>query len=398
MSKTYLSINEKIQFETKGSTPKYRDNSSTIVLNQKCVRDGKLDYSLAQYISDEQSIAEEKYVKIGDVLLNSTGTGTAGRCAFVDYIPSDNKVTIDSHMLILRFGSINIARFFAYSLFKQERFIVDLLTGSSGQGELDREIVYNISFPFAEKNLSVFNIILNSINEKIELNNKINAELEKMSKTLYDYWFVQFDFSDENSKPYKSSGGKMVYNEELKREIPDGWESIQVDSLIKKESLPSKLLSTEYQSSGYIPIIDQSADFIAGYTNDKQYLIKIQEPKIIFGDHTRILKLINFNFARGADGTQVICSNNSRKPQHLFYHSLLKIDLSNYGYARHFKFLKDSMIILPEEKIANQFNEIVKSFYLTIKGNIFQNQELIKVRDWLLPMLMNGQVTFKEGA
>ena len=59
---------------------------------------------------------------------------------------------------------------------------------------------------------------------KIELNNKINAELEAMAKLIYDYWFVQFDFPDENGKPYKSSGGKMVYNEELKREIPEGWE------------------------------------------------------------------------------------------------------------------------------------------------------------------------------
>ena len=72
--------------------------------------------------------------------------------------------------------------------------------------------------------------VLSSLDKKIELNNKINKELEAMAKTLYDYWFVQFDFPDENGKPYKSSGGKMVYNEELKREIPAGWD-INVKSI-----------------------------------------------------------------------------------------------------------------------------------------------------------------------
>ena len=65
--------------------------------------------------------------------------------------------------------------------------------------------------------------VLSALDSKIELNNRINAELEAMAKTLYDYWFVQFDFPDKNGKPYKTSGGKMVWNEELKREIPDGW-------------------------------------------------------------------------------------------------------------------------------------------------------------------------------
>ncbi|MBI1838667.1 MAG: restriction endonuclease subunit S [Flavobacteriia bacterium] len=66
--------------------------------------------------------------------------------------------------------------------------------------------------------------VLSYLDAKIELNNKINAELEAMAKLIYDYWFVQFDFPNEEGKPYKSSGGKMVWNEELKREIPEGWE------------------------------------------------------------------------------------------------------------------------------------------------------------------------------
>jgi type I restriction enzyme S subunit len=230
------------------------------------------------------------------------------------------------------------------------------------------------------------------LSEKIELNNRINAELEAMAKTLYDYWFVQFDFPDKNGKPYKTSGGKMVWNEELKREIPEGWDSIMIENCLFKESSIKKIPTAEILEKGKFPVIDQSTDFIAGFTNDKEAIIKTDEPRIIFGDHTRILKLINFDFARGADGTQVMLSNNKRMPQHLFFNTLVKIDLSNYGYARHYKFLKDISIILPDETVSKNFETAVSPFYKMIRENIFQNQKLTELRDWLLPMLMNGQV------
>jgi type I restriction enzyme S subunit len=234
--------------------------------------------------------------------------------------------------------------------------------------------------------------ILSAIDSKIELNNRINAELEAMAKTIYDYWFVQFDFPNNNGKPYKSSGGKMTWNEELKREIPEGWDSIMIGNCLLKESSIRKIPTAEILENGKYPVVDQSTHFITGFTNDKEAIIKTDVPRIIFGDHTRILKLINFDFARGADGTQVMLSNNKRMPQHLFFNTLLKIDLSNYGYARHYKFLKDISIILPDETVSKSFEANVSPFYAMIRENIFQNQKLTELRDWLLPMLMNGQV------
>jgi len=233
------------------------------------------------------------------------------------------------------------------------------------------------------------------LNQKIELNNKINAELEAMAKLIYDYWFVQFDFPDANGQPYKSSGGKMVYNKELKREIPDGWHSDYIENLLEKGTKTKKLPKTKYQSEGAIPVIDQSTKFICGYTDNINTKITTNEPRIVFGDHTRILKLINFDFARGADGTQVLLSKNNNVPQHFFYHSLLKIDLSNYGYARHFKFLIQTRTIIPNYEVSNQFEEKAKSFYNQIRHNIFETKKLEELRDWLLPVLMNGQVTVK---
>ena len=222
----------------------------------------------------------------------------------------------------------------------------------------------------------------------------LNDNLAELAKTIYDYWFVQFDFPDQNGKPYKTSGGKMVYNEVLKREIPEGWEVKRLGEILKKNETTIKINAKDYLSSGSIPIIDQSSDFICGYTNEISALIKASNiPAIIFGDHTRILKFIDFDFARGADGTQILFSNNEKMPQYLFYHSLLKIDLSNYGYARHFKFLKEQKILLSDRLIAEKFTDNVKTIYEKIKINRNQIQHLQSLRDWLLPMLMNGQIS-----
>ena len=243
--------------------------------------------------------------------------------------------------------------------------------------------------------------VLSALDDKIELNNRINAELEAMAKTLYDYWFVQFDFpivtSSGVEKPYKSSGGKMVYNETLKREIPEGWEVKTVGNILDKNKATNKINAKEYLNMGKIPVIDQSTNFICGFTNDESSLITTKEkPAIVFGDHTRILKLINFDFARGADGTQILFSKIENMPQFLLYYSLLKIDLSNYGYARHFKFLKEQNLLIPKKEIAKEFNDLVKSYYVKIYNNLKQNQELSALRDWLLPMLVNGQVSVGE--
>lgn len=239
--------------------------------------------------------------------------------------------------------------------------------------------------------------VLSLLDKKIELNNKVIAELEEMAKTIFDYWFVQFDFPNSEGKPYRSSGGEMVWNEQLKREIPKGWNPSSVDDLLDKTPNTARIQSSDYLSKGSIPIIDQSANFIAGYTDDESALISTTNGAIVFGDHTRIVKFIGFDFARGADGTQVLISkNNVNMPQLLFYYYIQKIDLSNYGYARHFKFLKDSFVIVPSEEVAKRFNDIIEPLHKIITHKIFENQELAKFRDWLLPMLMDGQVKFES--
>ena len=238
--------------------------------------------------------------------------------------------------------------------------------------------------------------VLSVLDKKIALNKQINARLEEMAKTLYDYWFVQFDFPDANGKPYKSSGGEMVFDETLKREIPKGWGSIELQSCLAKIPNTTKILNKDIKGFGKYPVVDQSQDFICGFTNDEKSILNPQDAHIIFGDHTRIVKLVNFQYARGADGTQVILSNNERMPNYLFYQIINQIDLSNYGYARHFKFLKEFKIILPSKDISQKYNEIANTFFVKVRNNLKQNHHLTQLRNFLLPMLMNGQVSVAE--
>jgi len=179
----------------------------------------------------------------------------------------------------------------------------------------------------------------------------------------------------------------------LRREIPKGWEVSPVETLLSPVESKRKLLKDEYLDVGRTPVIDQSKDYIVGFTNAHDVVIRNLDEAIVFGDHTRIFKFINFEFARGADGTQIIVSNTKRMPQILFYFSLKSFDLSNYGYSRHFKFLKDQRVIIPHLEIAEEYASIVSLWYQRIRINIFENYELTALRDFLLPLLMNGQVT-----
>lgn len=281
---------------------------------------------------------------------------------------------------------------FMHYIFTYIRQSIQNSVSGSIQDNINIEYLKSLDFKIPEKSYQDKIVsILSGLDEKIELNLKICSELESMAKTLYDYWFVQFDFPDENGKPYRTSGGEMVWNEQLKREIPKGWEVTTVGNTLDKIPNTVRIPSSEYLKDGQVPVIDQSSDFIAGYTNNSDSVLASESGYIVFGDHTRIVKYIRFPFARGADGTQVLKSNNPCIPEALFYQMIKSIDLSNYGYARHFKFLKDTLIIIPEKNISANFAEITNPIYEKQVKLVFENIELSKLRDWLLPMLMNGQ-------
>ena len=220
--------------------------------------------------------------------------------------------------------------------------------------------------------------ILSAYDDLIENNQKQIKLLEEAAQRLYKEWFVDLRFP----------GWK---NTKIVDGVPEGWERATVGSLLRKISRTKQILACDYQIDGTIPIIDQSRDFIAGYTNNTEARIELNEPIIVFGDHTRILKYITFPFAKGADGTQLIISSSDRMPQSLFYFSLIHVDLSNYHYARHFKYLKESVVLVPTRIIAQSFDSIVQSIMSRIQVLRDNSFKAIKVRNQLIPKLMSKE-------
>lgn len=234
--------------------------------------------------------------------------------------------------------------------------------------------------------------IFSAIDKKISINHAINQNLEAMAKQLYDYWFVQFDFPNEEGKPYKSSGGEMVWNEKLKKEIPKDWEVTNIGNILGKVISTPRLSTNEYLVDGIYPVIDQTTEvYYAGFTNRKEAVVG-QYPAVVFGDHSCAVKYVNFPFVRGADGTQVMLSNNTNISIEYLYFVVKNIKIGK-GYARHYSFLKEQLIIVPSNMIAEKFEKIMQNLMEQITRNRKENQVLAKQRDELLPLLMNGQVS-----
>lgn len=258
--------------------------------------------------------------------------------------------------------------------------------------DIDVNIFSNIE---TQKNIGR---ILSALDEKIELNNKINAELEAMAKTLYDYWFVQFDFPNEEGKPYKSSGGKMVWNEELKRDIPEDWEVKNLDKFVNITT--GKLDSNAFEENGVYSFFTCAPEplKINSYAFEGDVIL-------IAGNNASGNFHINrFNGKFNAyQRTYILTSKSSYYLDYLFY--LLKSELKklkNKGQGSQTKFL--TMPILSGIKILDFKNneKLIKKFYNLLnpiyrkQNNLkIENQELATLRDWLLPMLMNGQVKVK---
>ena len=286
---------------------------------------------------------------------------------------------------------------YCYYLLRSDR-ITDYLTGqntntSGSHKRIDPDNFFDIevSLPPLEDQKRIGEVLSN-LDMKIDINTSLNHYLEAMAKQLYDYWFVQFDYPDAEGKPYKSSGGKMVWNEKLKREIPEGWDVVSVGDILDGYPTTKKYETKEYQPSGLYPIIDQGGQYIVGYTNEDSNLLN-RLPAVLFGDHSTKVKLLDFPFARGADGTQILYSNTDRIQQYYLYHAVLSMQIPNPGYSRHFKYLKEMPIIKPDLDIAQKFDKTVTPIYKKWTALIHEINDLSKQRDELLPLLMTGQVS-----
>ena len=245
------------------------------------------------------------------------------------------------------------------------------------------------------------------IDQKIQINNQINQELEDMAKTLYDYWFVQFDFPDQNGKPYRSSGGKMVYNPELKREIPEGWEVEKLSSLLEigRETInPMKTPKEEFKYYS-IPEYDVSGSFSyeLGETIRSNKFI-VEKSDLLVSKLNPWFNRVVYNLEENAISSTefIVWKTFNRFEKNFLYQVATSKEFIEYctrfatGTSNSHKRVSPDIMVgfqIPFKKTYIQkFGEITDSIRTQVLQNNVQNQELTQLRDWLLPMLMNGQV------
>ncbi|MCE2324689.1 restriction endonuclease subunit S [Streptococcus thermophilus] len=249
--------------------------------------------------------------------------------------------------------------------------------------------------------------ILFNIRKKLEINNQINQELEAMAKTLYDYWFVQFDFPDQNGKPYKSSGGKMVYHPELKREIPEGWGVEKLSSLLKigKETTNPKKFPNEEFKYYSIPEFDTTGTYsLERGESIKSNKFKVEKNDLLVSKLNPWFNRVIYNLEENAIASTefIVWKTFNRFEKNFLYQVATGKEFIEYctrfatGTSNSHKRVSPDIMVgfqIPFEKTHIQkFGEIIDSIRTQVLQNNEQNQELTQLRDWILPMLMNGQV------
>ncbi len=378
-------LDEITEYINRGITPRYTEKNGIRILNQRCIRNYTVGFEKSRFTDPNiKKIPKEKLLKKYDVLVNSTGVGTLGR---VGQIKSINEpITVDSHVTIVRPSKEINPIFFGYAMILNQPIIEQMGEGATGQTELSRaRLRYNlfIKIPLEHSQTKIASI-LSKYDYLIENNFKRIKILKKMAEMIYREWFVNFNF------PQKESF-KMVDSE--MGSLPYGWEVRKIKEIIKNRiSVPKKVKKSDYLIHGRIPCIDQSIDFIGGYTNDIDSIFSEFLPIVVFGDHTRILKFIDFPFACGADGVKLLYpKHDSISPEYLYY-SLININLSNQHYARHFKFLKEKKILIPQKEMVLRFNKIIIPIMNEIQLLRNLNLNLRKTRDLLLPKLIDGVI------
>ena len=381
------------------------------VLNGSNVRGIKLTEESFNYVSEEKAKSLKKAnTKRGDIVI--THRGTLGQ---VSYIPENSRyenyiISQSQFRVTLKKDLVNPI-FFTYYFHSSEgqrrllSFKNHVGVPALAQATTNFRL---LEFPYKpmQKQLQIAKV-LSDLDSKINLNNQINQELEAMAKTLYDYWFVQFDFPNEEGKSYKLSGGKMLYNEELKREVPEGWEVKELSDIanITMGQSPS---GSSYNENEIGEIFFQgSTDFGWRYPAIRQYT---SEPNRMAKTGDILLSV------RAPVGTLNIADNdccigrglaalNSKDGYDSYLYYVMEyfkkiFDYRNSSGTTFGSINKDDLfslkLVYPKGSVLRKYNNIVAKYNQMILNNHKQNQHLAQLRDWLLPMLMNGQVTVKS--
>ena len=297
-----------------------------------------------------------------------------------------------------------------------QKYFENHASGSGQRYTLSKEAIEDMKIPYvAPEDQNKIGNFFSEIDRKIEINKQINDNLEQQVATIYNYWFTQFDFPNDDGEPYCSSGGQMVWNDTLKKNIPEGWKiqsvtSNRLASIIKPgiEVFDTKIYLATADVKGTTLSVGTIIDYVG---RESRANMQPSVNSVWFAKMKNSIKHLNLNkemqpvisntiLSTGFCGLQ--CSEESFEY------------IASYIANPYFEIHKDMLahgatqeainnddltgvhIIVPSDAVLHAYHEITQPIYAQISKNICENQELIKLRDWLLPMLMNGQATIEQ--
>ena len=391
-------------FDGTHDSPKFLDNGYLLVTS-KNIANRELDLTGANFISEEDynKINERSKVHQWDIFFSMIGT--VGNV----FLQTEKEVNYAiKNMGVFSCENEDKAKWLYYYLQSPyfKKLMNSLLSGAV-QKFVPLGFLRSIDIPKYDDNKKAIVKFLSSLDDKIALNNRINAKLEQMAKRLYDYWFVQFDFPNADDKPYKSTGGKMVWNETLKREIPDGWE---VGNLYDIAEYVNGLACQNYrpkESEKSLPVI-KIREMNEGITADTEKVSASIPGKyrIYAGD-------ILFSWSASLE-IKIWTGETGGLNQHIFkvipkgYFSKGYVYQQLSAYLVNFQkmaesrkttmghitsdHIKQSRILIPPKEIISAFTKKTLSIFNYQLSIEKETQKLTALRDRLLPLLMNGQV------
>ena len=381
-------------------SPKWLSEGIPIVRNFNLI-DGQIDMSDAYYVDEPtyQKRTQRAVPSSGDIIFSREAP--IGNCAIV---PPNFKCCLGQRLVLLKVNSEICSPDYLLAA-----LLSDFVKSQIAQVEKRGSIVSNFNIgdlkdlliPIIDTQESVASIS-KKIYRKLALNKHLCNELEALAKTIYDYWFTQFDFPDDEGKPYRSSGGEMVWNEQLKREIPKGWDAGQLSDIanITMGQSPS---GESYNEDG------EGTVFYQGCTD---FGTRFPEPRVYTTAPTRYAKAGDILMSvRAPVGTiniamedccigRGLAALNSKSGSQLYLLYTLSgfkqlFDVMDGNGTTFGSITKDTLfemkVVVPKNELLKTFEKIVQPIEKRIRATEQENRELTKLRDWLLPMLMNGQ-------
>lgn len=369
----------------RGIAPKYVEEDGCIVINQKCIRDGVLSFGDSRLSSKEKKVAREKFVQIGDVLINSTGTGTLGRTAPVRKLPG--ATTVDTHVTILRGNDKVDKLFLGYLVSHYEPLITLLGKGATNQIELGASDlkVTKVVIPESKETQRKIASILSAYDDLIENNLKRNKLLEEKAQLTYEEWFVRMKFPGHETTPINKETG-----------LPEGWEKMPLGEFTNV--LKGKNITKSTIREGNVPVVagGLSPAYYHDIPNTRNPVITVSASGANAGFTNMYLEDVWASDCSYIDST--MCD-------YLFFvyalmiHNQPKIYHFQKGAAQPHVYPKDLVrleVVIPTKDLLTKFNKISMDIFDSIRLLTKQNQNLKEARDILLPRLMTGMIDVEK--